>query len=207
MTEKQLSRKDRERQRHRQEILEIALKLYVEKGFNAVSMQEIADESEFAVGTLYNFFRSKEALFEELTENCGERILSDLMEILDGPGSEVERLTCLIRSLPKLLEEHADFIKLYVSELGMRGAKLSKGRNVNKVDVVLNSRLEQLLEAGICKGVFRPVDPTVTAKAINSVMETLAFEIAGKFDKAIARDIFDKVEKLFIEGLLLPRGQ
>ena len=78
---------------------------------------------------------------------------------------------------------------------------------MNKVDVVLNSRLEQLLEAGICKGVFRPVDPTVTAKAINSVMETLAFEIAGKFDKAIARDIFDKVEKLFIEGLLLPRGQ
>jgi len=207
MAKKTLSRKERERLRHRQEILETALKLFSERGFHTVSMQQIAEASEFAVGSLYNFFESKEALFEELTESRSERIIGDLVAVLDRPGNEVERLTNFIRSLPKLMEEHAEFIKLYVSEIGTRIAMLSKGRDVDKFDAVLNSRLEQLLKAGIRKRIFRPVDPTITAKSISSIMETLAFEIAGKFDKAIAKDMFDKVEQLFLEGLLLSRGQ
>jgi len=207
MASTQLSRKKRERLRHKQEILDTALKLFSERGFHNVSMQQIAEASEFAVGTLYNFFESKEALFEELTESCSEKIIGGLVAVLDGPGNEVERLTKFIRSLPKLMEEHAEFIRLYVSELGTRSAMLSKGRDKDKFDAVLNSRLEQLLEAGIRKRIFRQVDPTITAKSISSIMETLAFEIAGKFDKAIAKDMFDKVEQLFIDGLLLSRGQ
>ncbi len=207
MAKKQLSRKERERLRHRQEILETALKLFSERGFHIVSMQQIAEASEFAVGSLYNFFKSKEALFEELTESHSERIIGELVAVLGGPGNEVKRLTKFIRSLPKLMEEHAEFIRLYVSELGTRSAMLSKDRDKDKFDDVLNSKLEQLLEAGIRKRIFRQVDPTITAKSISSIMETLAFEIAGKFDKAIAKDMFDKVEQLFLDGLLLSRGQ
>lgn len=207
MAKSSLSRKEREKLRHKEEILGVALELFSRKGFHNVSMQQIAEASEFAVGSLYNFFESKEALFEELTESRSERIIGDLVAVLDGPGNEVERLTNFIRYLPKLMEEHAEFIKLYVSELGTRSAMLSKGRDKDKFDAVLNSRLEQLLEAGIRKRIFRPVDPTITAKSISSIMETLAFEIAGKFDKAIAKDMFDKVEKLFLDGLLLSRGQ
>lgn len=207
MAKKQLSRKQRERLRHRQEILDTALKLFSERGFHNVSMQQIAESSEFAVGTLYNFFESKETLFEELTSSCGERIVGTLMAILDAPGTEVERLTSFVRNMPTLLEEHAEFIKLYVSELGTRGVKLSKRRDKKNFDVVLDTRLEQILEAGIRKGVFRRVDPAITTNAINSTIETLAFEIAGRFDKAEAKDMFDKVEQLFIGGLLLPEDQ
>ncbi len=207
MAKKQLLRKERERLRHRQEILKTALKLFSERGFHNVSMQQIAEASEFAVGSLYNFFESKDALFEELTVSHSERIIGELVAALGGPDNEVERLTNFIRSQPKLMEEHAEFIRLYVSELGTRSAMLSKGRDKDKFNAVLNSRLEQLLEAGIRKRFFRPVDPTITAKSISSIMETLAFKIAGKFDKAIAKDMFDKVEQLFLDGLLPSRGQ
>jgi TetR/AcrR family transcriptional regulator len=207
MAKKQLSRKERERLRHRQEILDTALKLFSERGFHNVSMQQIAEASEFAVGTLYNFFESKETLFEELISSCGEKIVGTMTAILDAPGTEVERLTSYIRNSPVLLEEHAEFIKLYVSELGTKGAKLSKRPERENFDSALNTRLQQLLEDGIRKGVFRRVDPAITTKAISSTIETLAFEIAGRFDKAEAKDIFDKVEQLFIGGLLLPEDQ
>ena len=207
MAKKQLSRKQRDRLRHRQEILDTALKLFSERGFHNVSMQQIAEVSEFAVGTLYNFFESKETLFEELISSCGERIVGTLIAILDAPGTEVERLTSFFRYSPILLEEHAEFIKLYVSELGTRGAKLSKRPQKENFDVVLDTSLEQLLEAGIRKGVFRRVDPAITTRVISSTMETLAFEIAGRYDKAEVKDMFDKVEQLFIGGLLLPEDQ
>jgi len=205
MNNKHLSRKERERLLHRQEILDKALKLFTESGFHNVSMQQIADASEFAVGTLYNFFESKEALFDELTRSCGERITNALIAILDGPGTEVERLTKFIRHAPTLLEENADFVKLYVSEFGIRGAKLNKNRVIEDSHVLLSSRLERLLEDGICKGIFRRVDAAIAAQAINSTIETLAFENAGHFDKTTVTEMFIKVEQFFIEGLLLSR--
>jgi AcrR family transcriptional regulator len=203
MKDKHLSRKERERLRHRQEIINKALKLFTERGFHNVSMQQIAEASEFAVGTLYNFFESKEALFEELTRSCGERITNELIAILDGTGTEIERLTKFIRHVPKFLEENAEITKLYVTELGTRGAKLSKKSKLQDSHVMLNLRLERLLEDGICKGIFRRIDPTITTKAINSTIETLAFENASHFDKTAVTEMFIKVEQLFIEGLLL----
>lgn len=205
MNEKNLSRKERERLQHRQEILDKALKLFTENGFHNVSMQQIAEASEFAVGTLYNFFESKEALFDELIKSCDERIMNELVVILDGPGTEVERLIKFIRHVPKLLEDNAEFAKLYVSELGTRGAKLSTKRDMQDSHAILSSRLERLLEDGICKGIFRRVDPAITTQAINSTIETLAFENAGHFDKTTVTEMFIKVEQLFIEGLLMPR--
>lgn len=207
MTQKQLSRKERERLHHKQEILETALRLFSAKGFHAVSMQEIAEASEFAVGTLYNFFENKEELFNKLMDSFGERITGTILAIFDGAGDEAERLTEFFQHLPTLMEEHAEFIKLYVSELGTKGAKFSKRQEKEDLDAVLNSRLEQLIRAGTSKGIFRPVNPVFTARAINSTIETLAFEIADQFDKVAATDMFKQVEKLFLEDLLLPRGQ
>ena len=207
MAKKQLSRKERERLRHRHEILDTALTLFTEHGFHNVSMQQIAEESEFAVGTLYNFFESKEALFDELIRACGEKIIDSSIAILDAPGTEVDRLTRFIQYAPELLEEHAAFTKMYVSELGVRGAKLSKRGDRDHIDTAINARLEQLLTAGIHKGVFRRVDPIITAKTLKSIIETLAYEMAGQFDKNEAKEKFDKVEHLFIGGLLRPEGQ
>ena len=69
-----LSRRERERLRQREEILEAALRLFVEKGYHDVSMREIADAAEFATGTLYTFFQSKEALHQELVALYARRI-------------------------------------------------------------------------------------------------------------------------------------
>jgi AcrR family transcriptional regulator len=206
MADVMLTRKERERLRHKGEILAAALNLFSTRGFHNVSMQEIARASEFAVGTLYNFFDSKDALFEEMTRNCGERILGTLSAIIDGPGSEVERLRAYIRYQPRLLGEHAEFIKLYVSELGQRARKLSQNRDENEISKVLSSKVEQVIKAGVDKGVLRSVDPAITAKAICSTVETLAFETAGHVDKARLTDMFDKVEQLFLDGLLVPGG-
>lgn len=205
--QEKLSRRERDRLRHKEEILAAALKLFSERGFHNVSMQEIAAQAEFATGTLYKFFESKEALFEELGNRCAETIIGELEAVMDGPGDEADRLRGYIRCQPELLEKHAAFIKVHVSELGTRGARFAKDRDEDRFDTLLNAKLAQLLDAGIRKGLFRPIDPTITTKALNSLLETMAFEIAGHVDRAQLTDAFAKVEELFLDGLLLPEGQ
>jgi TetR/AcrR family transcriptional regulator len=207
MTKVKLTRKERERMRHKDEILVAALNLFSTRGFHNVSMQEVAKASEFAVGTLYNFFDSKEALFDELTRNCGERISKELVTILDSPGTEVERLSKFIRHAPILLEENAEIVRLYVAELGTRGAKISKSRNMDDFHIILDTALQKLIANGIYKGIFRKVDPKIATLAINSTIETLAFENVEHFDKTAVTEIFDKVEQFFKDVLLLPEDK
>jgi hypothetical protein len=49
------------------------------------------------------------------------------------------------------------------------------------------------------------VHPDVVALAINSTVETLALDTAEQFDRAEAARLFEKVERLFLDGLLKPQ--
>ena len=188
-------------------IMDCALELFSKKGFHEVSMQEIAEESEFSVGTLYNFFENKDALFDELLSSFGEKILAILLDILEGQGSEVTRIRRLIRAHVLILEEHAIFIKLYVSELGHRCAKLSTHQTKKHLKKTSRQKLLKVIELAVEKGEIRRVDPEITAMALFSALETLAFESAGHFDKAEVTARVHKVEQLFLDGLLLPKEQ
>jgi len=59
-------RRKREADQRRAEILEAAQRLFWQKGYSATSIPQIAREAELAPGTIYLYFRSKEALYVEL---------------------------------------------------------------------------------------------------------------------------------------------
>jgi AcrR family transcriptional regulator len=197
-----LTRRAREKERHKQEILRAALRLFSAKGFYNVSMQNIADESGFGVGTLYNFFESKDALFDELTRDGSERIICEFSEILDRPVGSKEVLAAFIRQQPKLQEQYGELIKLHLSVFGVKGSRLSKASDDNMVHNVINPKLVRLIKKGINEGVFRNVDPEITARALGAVIEALVFETTDTFDRGAAESMFKKVEQLFLDGLL-----
>jgi TetR/AcrR family transcriptional regulator len=205
MTNKELTRKERERLQRRNEILDIALKLFSEQGFRNVSMQQIAEASEFAVGTLYNFFESKETLFEELINTTGQQVLSEFLEVLNEPGSEKDILRAFIMIQPKFLVKHGKIIKLYFSEIGAQNLQFSKIHDVSNIHKIINSRLSEIIAQGIQKGLFRAVDPEITAKSLGATIETLVFETTENVNNDEVINKFKKVEQLFLEGLLLPK--
>ena len=67
----------------REEIVQAGLKCLVEKGFNAVGVQEITDAAGVPKGSFYNHFESKEALGVEIVERYGAN--QKRREILTDP--------------------------------------------------------------------------------------------------------------------------
>lgn len=59
-------RKERQKTEMREAILSAALKLFSDKGFENVTMRNIADEIEYSVGTIYLYFGDKDEIFYEL---------------------------------------------------------------------------------------------------------------------------------------------
>jgi len=59
------SRMDRKKEETKKKILATAMQLFREQGFDAVSMETIAETVDIAKGTLYNYFPVKEAILDE----------------------------------------------------------------------------------------------------------------------------------------------
>jgi AcrR family transcriptional regulator len=79
-------------QRPRQ-ILDAALAVFGEQGFEQARLEDVAERASVSKGTIYNYFPSKEALFEEMVQQT----LSDLLEATatlpaSGPAESVLRV-------------------------------------------------------------------------------------------------------------------
>ncbi|MGH2763903.1 MAG: TetR/AcrR family transcriptional regulator [Thermoleophilaceae bacterium] len=78
--------RERKKQRTRQLIADTARRLFVERGFEAVTVTEIAREAEVAPATVFNYFPTKEDLFYSRLEAFEEELLSAIRNREPGQG-------------------------------------------------------------------------------------------------------------------------
>ena len=69
----------------REQIMEGARHVFMDKGFDAASMNDITREAGVSKGTIYVYFANKEELFEALVEEERCKIFQNLYETLDHP--------------------------------------------------------------------------------------------------------------------------
>jgi AcrR family transcriptional regulator len=146
-----LSRKEKEYLFRRKEILEAAFRLFVVKGYSGVSMQEIAAESEFSIGTLYNFFANKEELFltmveEKFTESRQfiERKVAEKVDAFDKLCSAVEAEL-------EFIESNRGFFTFFVVARG-RGeseAQMDIHEKIGEVHMDIHEKIEEHFERHI----------------------------------------------------------
>jgi AcrR family transcriptional regulator len=84
-------RREREREEVRTRILDAARELFVNEGFDAVTMRRIADRIEYSPTAIYFHFRDKEALLKELCDNDFAALAHQFTSIAQIPDT-IERL-------------------------------------------------------------------------------------------------------------------
>ena len=176
--ERKLSRKEREYQRHRQEILESALELFSEKGFHNVSMHEIARKAEFAVGTMYKFFENKEDLYKALVLEQSDKFHRALTEAIEGPRDEIEKIQNFVRTKGEVFTANVQMIRFYLAET--RGASFNVKAGL---DFEIRERYGHFLEklasvfaTGMKKKRFKKIaDPYHLAVALDSLCNAFLF--------------------------------
>ncbi len=207
MRKETASRKERERKQHRREILTAALALFVRKGFHAVSMQEIAAAAEFATGSLYNFFRSKEDLYFELLVSCAEAAFGLILPTLEGPQSEPQKLAGFIRLHEQLVQEHRAAIRLFLLE--RREPHVSGSRIAAKkkeFDARLTERLLGVLTAGVRKGRFNRMDPRIAARCLTATLEAVVLGAVENPQETDLKADLREIETVFFQGLVKRSG-
>ena len=110
---RKLSRKERERQAHRREMLEAAERVFVRKGYHGATVEEIAQEAEFAVGTLYNFFKSKEEMYAEVIRKIAEDFQDVFERQVLTRDRPQEAIGALIELRLKYFDDHRGFFRVF----------------------------------------------------------------------------------------------
>lgn len=206
------SRRERRPEDRPQELVAAALDLFVEKGFTATRLDDVAARAGVSKGTLYLYFDGKEALFKAVIESAvipavaeGEQLVREFR------GSSADLVRELVTGwwrlfgetklggIPKLmLSEARNFPALaqfYHEQVIQRGMRLFTGT----------------VKRGIASGEFRAVDvecavQTLVAPLMMKALWRHSFVACGCGINEIEPDRFLKTTvDIFLNGLRAPR--
>lgn len=103
-------------QMKRREIIDAGIRVFDRVGFQGASMKAVADELAGDRASIYYYFSSKEALFDEAVRTVVERNLALIKTIQAGDGSVPEKLRALIVGLMTSYGEHYPTFYIYIRE-------------------------------------------------------------------------------------------
>ena len=175
--EKRFSRREEEKQRQRSEMFGAALELFSQKGFYNVSMQEIAQRADFAIGTVYKFFKNKEDLYKSMLIEKAQEFHKILKQVLDTKGDPLTVLRDYVAAKGTVFAENVESVRLYFAETQGASYNIKAGldRDIQSLYDEVLEKLTSLFKAGIRKKLFRKLDPYYMAVALEGLTNSFLF--------------------------------
>jgi AcrR family transcriptional regulator len=155
-------RVERKRGRRIQEILATAASLFGERGYDAVSLEDVADRLDVTKGSLYYYFASKDELVTAAIETLGNEWTTRLEGLPAGrSGTPEERLRALVREhIGIAVREYPAALRLFLAPQDWPAAQQARIKELRRRhDMVFRS----VVEEGVADGDFTvtAVDPVL----------------------------------------------
>ena len=113
------------RREREQQMLEAASRLFTERGFDGVSMEEIAEAVGITKPMLYAYFESKEGLFVACIERAAEPVLDVVRGAIDPSAPPDQQLWSGLLVFFEFVHEHRDEWSIFFVEASGRGGAAS----------------------------------------------------------------------------------
>jgi AcrR family transcriptional regulator len=171
-------KRERRKEARPGELLNAALDLFVEKGFSATRVEEVAARAGVSKGTLFLYFQSKEDLFKAVVrENIANKFPTWQEEFITFEGTSSDMLRyALVSWWERIGNTRASGITKLV---------MSEAQNFPEIaefyqDEVIkpgNAMIRRILERGVQSGEFRELD---LAQAVHIIVAPMIFLMMWK---------------------------
>lgn len=179
-----------------EKILDVSWRLFQQKGYRGVSMDEICLQAGITKPTLYYYFHNKEELFARVLE----RRLKNFHEAISAAGSLAERLQNVARTILESFESDYSFL--------LRDREnLKQPENLARVRVAFRTELYQpindLMREGIALGELAHQDAELLTLAFLGIVNNFIGKSAEKGLET--SDLAQGVVRLFLHGAAVAR--
>jgi AcrR family transcriptional regulator len=181
--------------------MQAAYELFLEQGYAATSMRQIAERAGLALGGIYNHFASKDAIFSELIlDRHPYRQVLPIM--LNTPADDPETFVrAAARAMVDELGRQPDFIKLMLIELVE-----FNGRNMPKIiERILPDLMPLIQHFSQQKGLLRDIPPFIFFRAFLGLFFSYYITelLIGDTPPIISQEnALDHFVEIFLHGVL-----
>ncbi|MDD2752410.1 MAG: TetR/AcrR family transcriptional regulator [Candidatus Omnitrophica bacterium] len=199
------NRKERDRLLRQSDILKAAEHVFATKGYHKATIQDIARQAQYAVGTIYLYFKDKEVLYLNLIERKIADLISEVKKEVNKTEDAKEKIKVLVRQQLAYFEGNQDFFRIYFSERGgLRWAikdKISKSA-VDKFVKYIDYITELLRDAQEKLLIRKDLDIKRLAYVLASMLNAVIIPwLKGACKKERITDMTDFILDIFFKGV------
>jgi AcrR family transcriptional regulator len=145
-----MSLRERNKANTQAEIVDLALKLFIDKGFDNVSIEMICEEVGISRGTFFNYFPQKELIFAEMARQRLDFVRDLIKQHTQGHQmSSFQDLIELLVAIAKENERQSRYFKYCVTQLFQRQAVREIMRNLRaELTKILIEQMQRIKRAG-----------------------------------------------------------
>ncbi len=197
----------------RQQILEAALDVFAEWGFEGATTKEIATRADVTHGLIYFYFSSKEELFAAVCARQAEFVSKQLGRAIERDADEAPDilLRCAIThfveaiAAPRTISLLRIMMRTNVHDKPCGVAGEAGRKRMRAFGLQIGEALGQYLDAQMEQGTLRAVDTKLTAQLMASAIVQLVICRAlndESLERYSLQQLADSISDVFLHGLL-----
>ena len=184
--------------RRREQIVDTSAKVFAVHGFHGTSTTELCDANGLGKGALYYYIGSKEELLAAIHDRVMDEVLAGADRVTEAGGTPPEQLEQLGRELLDVIARYPDHVWVFLHEFpALTGDNATQFRARRHQ---YERAVEQVFEAGVASGDFRPLDPKLTSRAWLG-MHNYTYLWLKPGGKLSAEQVAEQFADVFIRGV------
>ena len=162
------------------DILETAAQCFMEQGFSATSIDDVARRLGATKGRIYHYYSSKTDLFFDVHREGMERLFRAVEPSMEIEGTGVARLRAMLTAHAMAMMTNAAFEAVVVQGVHMHRMAATTPDQRRTLDdlIAIRRRFEnlfkQVLQEGVADGSIRDIDISISAKAMLGAVNWLS---------------------------------
>lgn len=194
----------------KQQIIEAAIELFSQKGFEGTSIRDLAAKADVNVAMVNYYFGSKEKLFEALVEVKAASARGTLEELLNDKNlTSIEKIDRIVDSYVERLFSHRMFHRLIHQELIMNQREALQD-SITTLLLPNSLYIKSIINEGIENGQFKQVDVMLTMVSLMGTINQLllskkyCLKLLNKGDEYVPYDdpAFRQRVSVHLKGLM-----
>ena len=198
-------KRDENRKRKTRALQDASVKLFLERGVESVTIDEIVDAARTAKGSFYRYFADKAALvaaiFEPLRERMAEAFDACAVELEQArPREELNDVYLrLAARIGASLLDSPDTVRLYLQEC--RGPAIGARIPIREIADRIDERAVFLTKVAHDRGLMRPFDGRISSQVVVGAAEKLALSVLTDKDVGNPLAVPEALISLILDGV------
>lgn len=167
--EQNIGRREKKKLVVKDKIIQAALEVFLEKGFNDTTVADIMNKADLGTGTFYNYFESKEDMINHCLREQIQKAILSLQDLKKTPLSATAKLTQILITTGKIFEENKTFLGLFQGLLKINPDIRKQPSHGN----LFKNIIMEVIKQGQEEGEFIPEIPTeIVTELIHGILQS-----------------------------------